>query len=312
MKRSRFRVLKLGERIGDDLTVLGILDKRRRHPVYIAWNHRAWCPMACKAFRSLRKARREAEFLSAFSHPNIVRLLGVGTPAHLLTEFLEGPTLSQLLDTKPQEWLGVADAVRVAMHLGSALAHVHDRGFLHLDVKPSNIIIAHGRPVLFDFGCARRQDQARPPYPAGTEGYIAPEEYLHRTSTSAADVYGLGVTLYEMLVGDMPFPVATSRNPHPGLRRLPDPIRPLRPAVPAALEQLVMRCLARDPADRPTLAMLLPALHEFTRSGPRMWPENFEPDFAPRRQRPSARAGRTRRQGGRAAGIPARTSRVAA
>jgi serine/threonine protein kinase len=312
MKRLRFRVLKVGERIGDQLTVLGLLDKRRRHPVYIVWHDRAWCPMACKAFRSLRKARREAEFLSALCHPNIVRLLGVGKPAHLLTEFLEGPTLSQLLDSKPRQWLSVADSVRVAIHLGSALAHVHDRGLLHLDVKPSNVIIAHGRPVLFDFGSARRQDEERPPYPAGTEGYIAPEEYLRRKVTPAADVYALGVTLYEMLLGDMPFPVATSRNPHPGLRRLPDPIRPLRPAVPMALEQLVMRCLARDPADRPTLATLLPALHEFTRSGPRMWPENFQPNFASRRHRSSAPAGRNHKQADPRRGYKVRVSEAAA
>jgi serine/threonine protein kinase len=280
-----------GARIGADLTVLGIIDGGGREPVCIVWHHRAWCPMACKLFRSSAAARREAAILSAVAHPNVVRLLGLGAPAHLLMEFLEGPPLSRLIDTSPQGRLKASDALRVAIHLGAALEHVHGQGYLHLDVKPANVIVARGgRPILFDFGTARRQSARRPRDPAGTDPYIAPEECLLQDATPAADVFGLGVTLYEMLTGELPFPKGDDGDPFPQTGRPPVPLREHRRGLPSGLDELVLRCLARDPAARPPLARLLPALNGFIRGGPAMWPPGFRPDAPARRPvRPTAR-----------------------
>jgi len=276
MMRTR-RPAKVGSKIGSDLTVLGAIEKRGDEPVYIVWHHRAWCPMACKRFVSLRHAQREADIMSSLAHPNTVRFLGIGNPPHLLMEFLEGPTLSRLIRQQPQGRLPVSDAVRVAIHIGAALAHIHAKGLLHLDVKPSNVIIARGgRPVLYDFGSARRQDE-RPPRIDGTDPYIAPEECLRGHVTTAADVFSLGVTLHQMLAGERPFPDGTRRNPFPQTRQPAQSIRRLRPSVPKKLDELLLRCLAGDPAERPTIAELMPALHAFIRAGKPMWPSGFEP-----------------------------------
>lgn len=299
MTNPRSLHYKLNASIGADLTVLGVLDKQRRNPVYIVWHHRKWCPMACKVFRSIERMRREADILALMSHPNTVRFLGVGSPAHLLMEFLEGPTLSRLIDIQRRERLSVSNAVRVAIHLGSALHHVHDQGFIHLDVKPTNVIVVRGRPVLYDFGIARAQCQERPPHTQGTDAYIAPEECLRQVVSPAADVFGLGVTLYEMLTGTLPFPDGTRRRPYPQIFQEPMPPREANPKLPVALEALVLSCLARDPASRPTLPDLLPGLHRHIRSGPSMWPAGFQPELTigkkPRRAQSAPRrtAGRS-------------------
>ncbi len=274
--------LKIGSWLGPDLTLLGFIDKGGPEPVCIVWNHAAWCPMACKVFQTFKRAEREAEILAALSHPNIVRFLGVSQPGHLLMEFLDGKPLDSLMAAKPHQRLSVGDALRVAIHLGGALQHVHDKGFLHLDVKPNNVIVVRGgRPVLYDFGSARLRDAKRPSHIDGTDPYIAPEECLRQEATPAADVFGLGVTIYELLTGALPFPGANRRDPFPQTHNKPVPLRTLRPRVPAGLEALVHLCLARDPADRPAIADLLVPLHDFVRTGPRMWPPGFRPKARP-------------------------------
>jgi serine/threonine protein kinase len=271
---------KIGAKIGRDLTVLGTIEANADEPVYIVWHHAAWCPMACKVFRHFRRAQREADIMAALAHPNTVRFFGVEEPGLLLMEFLEGPTLSRLIDRQKRERLSISNAVRVAIHLGAALEHIHHKGFLHLDMKPLNVIVTHGRPVLYDFGSARRQNAERPPHIAGTDPYIAPEECERGTVTPAADVFGLGVTLYEMLTGELPFAEGTRKNPFPQVARSALPLRRRRPDAPKALDDLVLACLARDAADRPRLPVLLPALHEFIRRGRAMWPTSFQPNGA--------------------------------
>ena len=195
----------------------------------------------------------------------------------MLTEFLEGPSLRKLLRSRPKRRLGIADALRTAVHLGGALAHLHARGYLHLDVKPANVIVTRRRPVLFDLGSARRANGRKLRSPQGTDAYMAPEQCRARVPSPASDVYGLGVTLYEMLTGERPFPKGDKAQPFPQLQLEPVPLRRHLPRAPAELAALVAACLAPDPADRPaSMATLLPALHRLIRSGPRMWPSMIE------------------------------------
>jgi serine/threonine protein kinase len=271
--------MKIGARLGADLTVLGIVNDLGSEPVYLVWHHKSWCPMACKIFESNDGAQREAEILMAVAHPNIVRCFGVYGSKCLLMEFLEGPTLSQLMDKRPKRRLSIGDAIRVAIHLGTALKHVHETGLLYLDLKPSNAVAVKGRPILCDFGIARWQNAPRAKGVRGTDPYIAPEECLLEEVTPAADVFGLGVTLYQLLTGALPFPDGREGEPYPQVAQAPAPLRRHRAAVPRALEGLVLDCLSRDPSARPQLAMLLPRLHSFIRSGPPMWPANFQPDL---------------------------------
>lgn len=309
MRILRTGRIKVGERVGEDLTILGAVDPGSSDPVYVVWHHRAWCPMACKFFSSPRRARREADALSSLAHPNIVRCLGVVAPTHMLMEFLEGPTLGRFIARQRKGFLSLSNAIRVAIHLGCALEHVHAKGFLHLDVKPDNAIIVHGRPVLFDFGSMRRQNAPRPPRLAGTDPYIAPEECLLEDVATAADVFSLGVTLYEMLTGELPFPDGTRKDPFPQINRPPIALRSRRPDLPSRLETVVLSCLARDPLHRPAIKTLLSDLHAMIRSGPSMWPAGFHPAQSGRPRRIKA-AKRQQPAASGASGLPRRPASV--
>jgi serine/threonine protein kinase len=266
-------MLEPGDRPVPHVTVVGALDAGGRDPVYIVWNHRSWCAMCCKLYRRAGQARWEAACLSGLSHPGIVRLLEDGAPDYLLMEFLEGPSLRRLIRAQPKGRLGMGDALRVAVQLGAALSHIHVRGLVHLDVKPANVIVRDGRPILFDLGSARRADGRRPGSPQGTDAYMAPEQCRCGPPTPACDIWALGVTLFEMLTGTRPFPEGSKAKPFPQLDNAPIPLRGLRPRLPRALDELVGACLAPEPADRPgSVAELLPRLNALVASGPRMWP----------------------------------------
>jgi eukaryotic-like serine/threonine-protein kinase len=268
------RRLTNGSHLGDALTVLGVVDDGGRDRVYLVWNHQAWSAMACKVYRRAARARREASILRRLQHPNIVRCLGhaENEPPRVLMEFLQGPTLLQLLKTRPQHRMPVNDALRAAIHIGSALIHMHHCGYLHLDVKPANIIIMNGRPVLFDVGTAHRGARCKLAEVIGSDDYMSPEQYRRGTVSAATDVYGLGVTLYEMLAGRKPFPSASRRLPAPPLKHPACALAGLRKGLPRGLADLVMSCLHLDPARRPTLQTLLVALNSFIRRGPAMLP----------------------------------------
>jgi serine/threonine protein kinase len=165
--------------------------------------------------------------------------------------------------------------------MAAALHHVHLRGLLHMDVKPSNIMVTRsGRPVLFDFGSARRQQDPRPPYVEGTGPYMAPEEIAKGEVTPKTDTFGLGVTLYEAITGALPFPLSKGKVRSPQSRCSPRSMRTRRPKTPRGLDDLIITCLNTNAADRPTPAELIPELHRFISAGPRMWPETFDPTAA--------------------------------
>ena len=271
MSGRELRRIRPGGRIGDNLTVLHRLNGRGDDPVLLVWDHAAWCPMVCKMFGSQRRAHREATALSSLEHPNIVRCFGVHDPVYVLMEYLQGRSLCDFIHNRPEGRLSVSDSIRVAIHLGAALEHIHGKGFLHLDVKPDNVMIVHGRPVLFDFGSLRIRTAERPQQIHGTDPYIAPEEWLLEEAGVSADVFSLGVTLYEMLTGKLPFP-QPGKGAASQVTRSPTRLRTYRPQVSRRLEGLVLQCLARDPGVRPALGTLLPALHGEICSGPSMWP----------------------------------------
>jgi len=273
--RTALRPIRVGGRISDAISVVGKINGSSTDPVYLVWNHEAWCPMVCKMFSSPRRAHREATALSSLSHPNIVRCLGYQEPSYVLMEFLEGPALSTLIARQPRKRLSVSNAIRVAIHLGAALEHMHAKGFLHMDVKPGNVIVVHGRPVLFDFGSMRVTKDPRPPRIDGTDPYIAPEEALMTTVGASADVFSLGVTLYEMLTGKLPFPEGKRGGQLSQVRCPPERLRRYRQRIAVGLEDIVLQCLDREPAQRPSIKSLLPALHDLIVEGPAMWPAQF-------------------------------------
>jgi serine/threonine protein kinase len=177
----------------------------------------------------------EGMLLTTLSHPHLVRGYEVVTAPRpgLVLETLPGATLAALLDDGR---LGVADTALLGRQLVSVLGYLHRQGWVHLDVKPENVVVQEGRAVLIDLGLASRP--GRLVRGMGTDGYAAPEQDAGGTISPATDVWGLGATLAECVTG-----VPPGRTPD--LSRVPDPLRPVLSA-----------CLRDDPSDRPSLAEL--------------------------------------------------------
>lgn len=274
---SPSRRLKVGSTVGADLSIVGVVaEVRGRHPVYLAWSHDDWAPVVLKVFRNGEDARREHEVLERVSHPNIVRSMGVRAPRFVLMEHLDGPSLRHLLDEEPDE-LKVNDVLRIGVHVGAALSRVHAAGYLHLDVKPGNVILSAGRPVLIDFGTARPIGY-RARKIMGTDGYIAPELVGGTPLTPAADVFALAVALIELIAGELP-------HERPGEYTLdPGVMKTLYARVKPTTAAILLDAIREDPAERPPLETLLPTLNAGIRRGPRMWPAGFDPAISPGRR----------------------------
>jgi serine/threonine protein kinase len=204
-------------------------------------------------------------------HPNAVAVLDfavAGDVAYLVMELLEGHSLDvELAAATP---IGVERTVSIAVPVCEALAEAHGADIVHRDVKPANIFLHRAGertvPKVLDFGIARilgqvaqRQHLTLEGWIVGTPAYMAPERFESGACDGKADVYGLGITLFQMLAGRLPFesaagePVDLARQ---HLAQLPPALRALNPAVPEALEEAVMRALAKRPAKRPTAAEL--------------------------------------------------------
>ncbi|MCO5171270.1 MAG: serine/threonine protein kinase, partial [Planctomycetes bacterium] len=213
----------------------------------------------------VQRLAREAQALSRLVHDNVVRVLDAGLDhgaPWLAMELVEGRSLEDRLAVGGP--LPLAEAARVARDVARGLEHAHAQGVLHRDVKPSNVLLPAdgGPPRLGDFGLAALLDEGharltRTGTIMGTPGYWAPEQVTGQREEvgRATDVYGLGATLYAALTGQPPFVeaelpalmVATTSRP-------PRPPSALRPEVDPALDDLVLRCLAKRPADRPASA----------------------------------------------------------
>jgi eukaryotic-like serine/threonine-protein kinase len=294
----------VGYRIAGDLTITGHLAAGQSSHLYQVWSARDWCAFTCKIIAPefagsrarMGALRRESRILRAVGHPNIVRCFGSGEHEglpYLLLEYLEGASLFDVLENQPGRRLEITDAIRAAVHLGAALYHLHRRGFLHLDLKPANLLLRDGVPVLIDLDTARRADpERRPKRRLGTAPYMAPEQARREPLGPTADVYGLGALLYELLTGrwvyedvyDEPGPDGRPRQFPQAEGEPPPPPRLFRKAIPETLEQTVLGCLAPDPADRfPTMHQLLLALVTELPEPVSLWPAGVR---AERRQAP--------------------------
>jgi eukaryotic-like serine/threonine-protein kinase len=283
----------VGYRIAGDLTITGHLAAGQGTHLYQVWSARDWCAFTCKivapAFAASRartsSLRREARILRLMGHPNIVRHFGAGEHdglPFLLLEYLEGASLFDVLESQPGRRLEITDAIRAAIHLGAALYHVHRRGFLHLDLKPSNLLLRDDVPVLIDLDSARRADpDRRPSRRPGTAPYMSPEQARREPLGPAADVYGLGALLYELLTGrwvyediyDEPAADGRPRQFPQADGEPPPPPREYRKAIPESLEAVVLRCLATEAGERyPSMHQVLLALVAELPEPVALWP----------------------------------------
>jgi len=286
----------VGDRIGKDLTVIGHLGAGRRSELYQVWSAERWCTLTCKlqSLESLddrfaRAAlRRELRILQKLHHPNVVRAFGGGEHDgrhFLLLEYLEGPSLLEVLAAQPGRRMPLTDAIRTVIHVGAGLAHMHSLGFLHLDLKPANLLFREGVPVLLDMDTARALRPKRAPRSSpGTAPYMSPEQALRLPLDLTADVYGIGAILYELLTGRWPFEDAYDgidlriglerQFPQIGQRPPPDPIS-LRGEISHSLNKSVMKALAKNAGERfPTVPDLLLALSSELNDPVSLWPKS--------------------------------------
>lgn len=205
----------------------------------------------------LERFRREAETVAQLSHPNIVPLHFIGQKddlVYLVMEAIGGGSLADRLQREKQ--LPIEEAARIFSEVASALAHAHKRGVVHRDIKPQNVLldVESGRALVTDFGIARTAEGGSltaTGMVVGTPAYLSPEQVTGEPSDHRADIYALGVMMYEMLAGQPPFTGATPTAVL--MKRLggaPPPLKGIRSEVPLALEELVDACLATDPNER--------------------------------------------------------------
>ena len=214
---------------------------------------------------SVNRFLREGRSASALNHPNIVTIFEANT-AHkipfIAMEYIRGAPLNETLRKGP---LGVARSIDVALEICAALRHAHEFGIVHRDLKPSNIMLTEAGAVkVLDFGLAKRT-KAGPYDPdptitapltvagvtVGTLAYMSPEQAMGEDVDARSDVFSFGVVLYEMLSGMRPFEGSSLVG---AMRRIlsaePAPLHESVPGIPAGLEAIVLRCLAKEAQDR--------------------------------------------------------------
>ena len=276
--------------------------------VYRAWQSGMERQVAVKLLRAdlthdvdlRRRFLREARAAARLSHPNIVcvHLVGEteqGAP-YLVMEHLAGDTLDDLLER--EERIAPRRAVGIARQIACALAEAHAAGVVHRDLKPENIILTHRRATgeqvkIVDFGIAKIAHAAllngvstrltREGVVFGTPHYIAPEQAQGAELDGRADLYSLGILLYRMLSGTLPFDGAAIAVLLAHISRAPRHLLEVAPDIDPRLAAIVMRCLAKNPADRfadaEGLAAALAALEkeddEATAPAPRVRPASY-------------------------------------
>ncbi|HVS84428.1 MAG TPA: serine/threonine-protein kinase [Gaiellaceae bacterium] len=202
--------------------------------------------------------RREAQAVASLAHQNVMQLFDYGEVdgrPFMVLEYLPGGTLAERL--APGEPLPVEAIEPIALGVAAGLAHAHERGIVHRDLKPANILFDEdGRPKIADFGIARRAAGEGTLTEAGTvlgtANYISPEQAAGEPAGPASDVYALGVILFHLLTGRLPF-VSGDALELAALHRdaPPPPMAPVAADVPPALVALTEQMLAKDPAQRP-------------------------------------------------------------
>jgi serine/threonine protein kinase len=199
---------------------------------------------------------QEAKAAGRLSHPNIITIYDLGENdgiAYIAMELLEGNELQHLLDGGKH--LSVDEALNIAIQVASGLAYAHEHGIVHRDIKPSNIMVLQGkRAKIADFGIARMESSllnTQTGTVIGSPLYMSPEQILNKRIDLRSDIFSLGILLYQMLTGQLPF---NGDNAHAVMFQIvqEEPPKPssLNPDVPGTLDAIVAKCLAKQPQDR--------------------------------------------------------------
>jgi serine/threonine protein kinase len=262
-----------GAEIADGRRVLEALGGGGRYEVFLVFDEPRGAEAVAKVLRpdrvddarAVNAMHREAMLLERLEHPVLVRAVDFvpdGPHPHLALEYVNGENLKDVLEAEAT--LAVREALELAVDLLAAAEHLARHDVVHLDIKPSNVVMTDP-PRLIDLGAARSfEELERRRTPIGTAAYMAPEQ-CDPASTRVgppADVWGVGTTLYHALTGNRPFskPGPRGSEPTARYRQLVEEPRPIPDYVPAPVAREVLQMLERDPAARPTAAEAADAL----------------------------------------------------
>jgi serine/threonine protein kinase len=253
-----------GEDLQPGRVVLKPIGGGSRYEVFLVWDEHLYALGVAKVLRphragderALEELAEEAAVLDALAHPTLIRSFDAvleGPRPHLLIEHLEGPSLRRLL--RRDGAIPLDQLLPLAAHVAGALQYMANSGYVHLDVKPDNIVMGVP-PRLIDLSVARTLERAeRSRGPIGTDPYMAPEQCGIEGMGEmgpASDSWGLGATLFHAVSGERPFLPGDGES---GLERFPqvaeEPL-PLPSSVPDSLAELIGELLRRDPSRRPS------------------------------------------------------------
>lgn len=269
-----------GEEIRPGRIALKSVGGGNRYEVWLVWDETLFALGIAKLLRpdqaadekALRDLAREVDVLGALAHPTLVRSFDAvleGPHPHVLIEHLEGPSLRRLI--RRDGAIPLEQLLPLAAHVAGALQYMVNSGYVHLDVKPDNIVMGVP-PRLIDLSIARTLERAaRTAGPLGTDPYMAPEQCVEDGGGigTAADAWGLGATLFHAASGEKPFPRGSGEDGPERFPQLREAPRELPAQLPAALRQLIGELLDPDPAHRPgcgdVVARLEPLLAELPR-----------------------------------------------
>ena len=221
----------------------------------------------------LRRFKNESKAIAVLSHPNIVRVLDVNFTSkvnYIVMEYIDGITLKEYIDQ--EKVLSWKEAVYFTVQILRGLQHAHDKGIVHRDIKPQNImLLADGTIKIMDFGIARfarSEIKTLTDKAIGSVHYISPEQAQGGATDQRADIYSVGVMLFEMLTGQLPFEADTAVSVAiKQIQSTPRTPRSINPSIPEGLEDITMRAMQKDASKRyQSAAAMLRDIDEFKRN----------------------------------------------
>ncbi|NLT95005.1 MAG: Stk1 family PASTA domain-containing Ser/Thr kinase, partial [Clostridia bacterium] len=204
----------------------------------------------------VRRFRREAQAVASLSHPNIVNIYDVGRDQHihyLVMEYVKGKTLKEIIDERAP--LPLNEVIDIVKQICDALEHAHENSIVHRDIKPHNILITRGgRGKVTDFGIARAASTATVTHTRGIIGsvhYFSPEQAKGEITDEKSDIYSLGIVLYQMVTGRLPFegesPISVALM---HIQNQPVPPSQYNPHITEAMEKIILKAINKKPDER--------------------------------------------------------------